>query len=131
MLGTLLDRIYPQALNRGYLLLTQTLETLPLQEVCQVLNWTVICYSQADQICADVRQSVGSHIPPGPQQGLFIANPNSRSTSVEGSFPGTECDSDFLISSLLNMLLDRCSTLFKVTYTFRPSTNSLCHELKL
>ncbi|KAJ3897369.1 hypothetical protein F5879DRAFT_1030030 [Lentinula edodes] len=76
MFGTLLDRTYPQALNTGYLLPTQTLETLPLQEVC----W-----------------SVGSHIPPGPQQGLFVANPNSRNTSTEGSLPDVRHSSGLYI----------------------------------
>ncbi|KAJ3804986.1 hypothetical protein F5876DRAFT_70182 [Lentinula aff. lateritia] len=78
MFATLLDHIYPKPLNKGYLLPIQTLETLPLRELSQ---------------------SVASHIPPGPQQELFIANPNSRNTSVEGSLPDVQNSSGLYISS--------------------------------
>ncbi|KAJ3860597.1 hypothetical protein EV359DRAFT_85165 [Lentinula novae-zelandiae] len=46
-----------------------------------------------------VRHSFGSYLPPGPQQRLFVANPNSRSTSTEGSLPDVKHSSGLYISS--------------------------------
>ncbi|KAJ3925146.1 MAG: hypothetical protein NXY57DRAFT_1032699 [Lentinula lateritia] len=43
--------------------------------------------NMANPADTDARHSFGSYIPPGPQQRLFVANPNSRDTSTAGSLP--------------------------------------------
>ncbi|KAJ3810379.1 hypothetical protein F5876DRAFT_76846 [Lentinula aff. lateritia] len=43
--------------------------------------------NMTNPVDTDARHSFGSYILPGPQQRLFVANPNSRNTSTAGSLP--------------------------------------------